>query len=111
MQSNKIITGVIVVFIIAALGFAIYYFVGGSSTGDVSIPGPSATDTPEMIASRDFLVVLGKFQNISLSTSTLDDRVFNSLIDESVTLPQEPLGRSNPFAPIGNEVGTTSIRR
>ena len=112
MQGNKIIIVVVVIFIIAALGFSLFYFTSGSDTAadsTIVVSGPNATDTPAVVASRDFLVVLGKFESITFNTSVLEDRVFASLIDQSVALQQEPMGRPNPFAPLGAEASTTPL--
>jgi len=109
MGGNKLITGIVIIFLIAAFGFSLYYFTTGDDTAStLEVSGPNATDTAATIASRDFLIVLGKFESIKFSTSTLDDRVFISLIDQSVSLPLEPMGRQNPFAPLGAEGSTTS---
>lgn len=110
MQGNKLIIGVVAIFILVVLGFSVYYFTQGGNTsaaGTLGVSGPNATDTPATIAGRDFLVVLNQIQNITLSTSTLNDRVFMSLIDQSVTLQEQPMGRSNPFAVLGAEGSTT----
>lgn len=110
MQSNKVIIGVVAIFILAVLGFAIMYYSGAPADESLSVSGPNATDTPQMIANREFLVILGKFENIHLATSTFTDKVFLSLEDEGVVLQEEPFTRVNPFAPIGAEGGTVLIQ-
>jgi len=110
MHGNKLIIGITALFVIVVLGLALFYFAGDGMTDSrtLSVAGPNATDTPAIVAGRDFLVVLNKFERIKLSTSTLEDRVFLSLKDQSVTLPEEPLGRSNPFDVLGAKTGTSS---
>lgn len=109
-MNNKLIIGIVAIFILAVLGFSLLSFSGGPSDATVSIVGGTATDTPEMIADREYQVILGKFKNIHFATSTLSDPIFLSLIDQSVRLQDEPFTRVNPFAPIGVEGSSTVTR-
>ena len=110
-MNNKIIIGVVTLFILAILGFSLMYFSGGPSDTTVSIVGKTATDTPEMVADREYQIILSKFKNIHFATSTLNDKVFLSLVDEGVILQEEPFTRVNPFAPIGSEGSSTNMQR
>ena len=50
---------------------------------------------------REIVVLLNELQNINLDGSILDDPVFQSLIDFEQEVRAEPVGRNNPFDPIG----------
>ena len=54
---------------------------------------------------RSTLETLLKLRSLSLDDSLFEDKVFKSLIDFSVELQEQPMGRNNPFAPIGVDVG------
>lgn len=93
-SKNKAIIEIVGVFII--IMFMYNFFFGGSSQGGVSI----ASSSPLAIGAD--LVKMSE----DLSRATLSQQVFSSagylnLIDFTVPLPQQSVGRSNPFDPIG----------
>ncbi|MFH1956730.1 MAG: hypothetical protein ABIJ28_03730 [Patescibacteria group bacterium] len=45
------------------------------------------------------LTMLKLVESVELDTSFFENPLFNSLIDNSVELNPEPVGRNNPFAP------------
>ena len=71
--------------------------------GELALATTSEDETAAEALDRDYRILLGKFQNLRLSTSTLSDRVFLSLEDKGVKLSEQPFGRDNPFAPLGSE--------
>ena len=66
----------------------------------VTVAAPSAA---QIKAGRDFLVTLNNLKAIQLNPAIFSERTFAALKDISVTLPEEPKGRPNPFSPIGND--------
>lgn len=50
---------------------------------------------------RDLIELLSKIKQIRLDATLFESDVFNSLEDYSQIIPPEAVGRSNPFAPIG----------
>src|SRR3989344_6464538 len=55
---------------------------------------------------QDFLAILLNVKNIKLNDSIFSDGAFSTLRDSSIELVQDGTeGRSNPFAPLGNESG------
>ena len=57
---------------------------------------------PDRAAIRDELfALLAALKTVQLDTSFFDDPKYRSLIDWSVALQPQPVGRHNPFLPIG----------
>lgn len=86
----------------AVLLFAIVYymfFTGGSA------PAPSVTSTSASTpVSQKLVVMLTSLNTIQLNSSVFKDPVFQSLADFGVVIPQQQVGRRNPFAPLQNAV-------
>lgn len=60
-----------------------------------------SSDPIENIIGRELLTSLEKMKQVKLDTSILGGEVYNSLIDFTVDIPKQPVGRRDPFAPIG----------
>lgn len=52
----------------------------------------------------EMLALLEQINSIGLDTSFFDDPVFGSLVDFGQELNPQPVGRPNPFAPIGVDI-------
>ena len=52
-------------------------------------------------AGSEFIILLGELRSIKLDNAFFVDTAFQSLKDSSVTLFPVPVGRRNPFAPLG----------
>lgn len=77
------------------IGVFVYftYFSGGAA--------PEITETGgESPLSQEILTALNNLNNIKLDSAIFKDPVFISLTDYGVTIPQEPVGRRNPFESI-----------
>lgn len=79
---------------------------------DGSAPLLQTTDlTRTNGADSDIVQVLLQLRAVSLAGTIFTDPVFQSLQDYGSEIIPEPVGRSNPFAPLGNNsVSTTSTR-
>lgn len=51
-----------------------------------------------------------KIERIKLDKSIFDDEIYKSLTDRSQPILEEPIGRSNPFAPLG-DISVNSVVR
>jgi hypothetical protein len=86
----------ILLFVIIAAGYA--YFSGGDE-GDILVSSnPSGTVTE---AGRELLQLGATLRAIELDDSIFSDPAFQSLEDFGQELTPEPVGRQNPFAPLG----------
>jgi hypothetical protein len=72
-----------------------FTFFGGSSSAPLTaVPSDSAI-------SGSLLTTLNSLHTIKLDNSFFSDPIFLSLSDFGTTLPEQPAGRGNPFAPVG----------
>ena len=83
----------IVVVWVAYAGYQFFF----ASTGD-----PVLTVSEEATsADQEFIALLFELRGITLDNAVFGDPVFKSLSDFSLELVPEPVGRDNPFAPLG----------
>ena len=47
------------------------------------------------------LSLLNQINSLKIDTSIFNSLVYRSLVDYSITIPEQNVGRPNPFAPIG----------
>ncbi len=91
--------------ILFALALAVILWIGYKlfiAPNDASLTPLDATVASQ--ASRDtqeFLQTLQQLRDITLDGTVFDDARFQSLVDFRQTITPEPVGRPNPFAPIG----------
>jgi len=99
---SSIIKIVIIVFILAGVGFFGYNYLTRTSKNstDILLTQTSA-NTSRM--GGEVLVALNQLRTLKLDGSVFQDKVFLSLQDFSKPLIPEPVGRINPFSPIGVE--------
>ena len=82
---------------IAAIGaVAATFLFGGAGTA-------TAVDDATSQAEREMLDELLALRAIRLSESLFANPLFTSMVDFSKPLTEQPVGRSNPFAPIFNQ--------
>ncbi|MCI0533374.1 hypothetical protein L0Y49_04105 [bacterium] len=61
---------------------------------------PAETADVETVEVEDGLItMLRELESMTISRDIFSDRIFESLVDFSVPIPEEPVGRENPFAP------------
>lgn len=85
--------------------FGGYYLFGRPAT----LPGIEATSNVAGLGDEELLTELSKLKSLELDDSIFSDPVFRSLTDFSQPITPEPVGRENPFLPIG-AMGTTTGR-
>jgi hypothetical protein len=93
------------------LGVAWYFFSGSSDTPDLleTTAGPAGLSANPQEA--DLVQTLLALRAVSLSGTIFSDPAFMSLRDFGTQIIPEPIGRPNPFAPLGvSGAGTTTPR-
>lgn len=60
------------------------------------------------IVGQEIISLLGELESIKLDVTIFEKESFRTLIDFGQTINSEPVGRGNPFAPIGVETGFSS---
>lgn len=78
-----------------------FYYVDGKK--DSVLISQSGSEISGSVVGREIVVLLDELQAINLDSSILDDPAFQSLIDFEQEVQEEPIGRSNPFIPVGSE--------
>ncbi len=104
----------IVIAIILIVAGGIYFYSKGSNE-NIDTSSLEVTYTPE---STDATLVGGRVLNLlaQINSLKIDGTLFNnpaykSLRDYSITIPEQNVGRTNPFAPIpGASPSSSSIR-
>jgi RsiW-degrading membrane proteinase PrsW (M82 family) len=98
-NKNTVIIGIILVVILAG---AWYFYSKGSSSPSTSqlvstTPGGTATAN----VGANVLTILNSVSSINIDTSFFSTPAYQSLVDYSITVPPQEVGRQNPFAPVG----------
>lgn len=92
---KKILLGIGIV----AVLFVLYrVFFGGPEEAPLSSETPSGLPAEQ---GGDLLSLLLELKSITLGDAIFADAAFQTLQDFTVKLAPEPIGRRNPFAPIG----------
>ena len=78
------------------------FFFGGNSKSDqlISTSGNN-TKTAADIVGAEIIQALNQIESLKLERGIFDDPVYRSLTDRSQPIPPEPVGKTNPFDPIG----------
>lgn len=96
-QSSKkswIIIGIIIVTAILAY----YMFFAGSGT---PAAGGLLEAQPEgNLVGAEVLSLLNQIQSLKIDTAFFQSSAYRSLVDYTVAIPDQSVGRANPFAPI-----------
>ena len=100
-SQHKIIITIIAIVI---LGVGWYGLFGSSGEAPVLVSGTSAAADP----GAEVVRTLAQMHSISLSGTIFSDPAFRQLKDFGTQIVPEPVGRSNPFAPIGGYVPSVS---
>lgn len=72
----------------------------------LAVDNLSATSSEEVSAGQELLVVVNKIKSIELDDSIFGDPLFTNLQDNTFEIVPKPVGRSNPFAPLGTQTTT-----
>ena len=106
---------IILVIVVLGVLFVLYsIFIKPDPTSETLVAGRSGAGTP---ASQDAQVIgtqisqaLLKIEQIKLERAIFDNPIFSSLEDRSQQIVDEPIGRTNPFAPLGDTSVNVSSR-
>jgi len=106
---NKLLFLGIVVLIVGGIWFGL-----SSSSAPVTEPltavSPTSTGSPTQDSADQQLVAsLLALKSVTLSGTIFQDPAFLALKDFSTTIVAEPVGRANPFAPLGVDTGSVPI--
>lgn len=99
MDAFKKYQNTLIIVIVIVIGFVIYsvYFAGGSDQALTS----QAVDPAQTAVEQELISLLLELRSITLDTGIFTNPEFQSLQDFSQQVVQEPVGRPNPFEPLG----------
>ena len=95
------------IIIVASLGMYFYFQgepVDSSTSLDVVVAGGSPEAADARVVSDRIVSLLGQINQIEIKNDLFKSAIYNSLVDYTITIPEENVGRANPFAPVGGYV-------
>ena len=106
IKKYRIVILVIIVLILAF--FVVRMFTGKSKNSNDVLTSTNNTTQVSNIIGQQFVNQLITLKSVTLDTSLFSDPRFRTLQDSSQPIPDQPYGRPNPFAPIGQDDYTGS---
>jgi hypothetical protein len=88
--------------IVVIAGVAWFAMSGGTPSGDAVLTTTTPPSGAAGSAQRQLLSTLNDLRSIRLGAEILNDPAFLSLRDFGTDIITEPIGRRNPFAPLGS---------
>jgi hypothetical protein len=98
---SPLVKNIIIVLVVAGVGYFGYNYLTRTDTASDVLIQQNSADTSKMGA--EVLAALNQLKTLKLDGSVFQDKTFLSLRDFSKPLTSEPVGRVNPFSPIGVE--------
>ncbi len=89
------------ILLVGVLGGGYYFFSNKSSSNLNSLGAVSGADAIAAGDEQALIDQLLKLKSLRLDEKIFSDPAFTSLKDFSQTIPPEPVGRANPFLPVG----------
>lgn len=110
-MNNKKLKFLLAILVILIIMFIYYYYFSGRNKNSepvnnvIAVSGSGinemqAVGTESGSEGGEIVEILGRLKAIKMDTNFFQNESFNSLIDNSVELVPEPVGRINPFAPL-----------
>lgn len=107
-MNKKSKTPVIIFIVIVVIALIVYFYYSGkpndSSTTSLVSNDPNYADTIKR--SAEILSLLNQVNSIKIDPRIFQGNVFKSLVDHTVIVPPQNVGKANPFAPFGGFVAT-----
>lgn len=86
--------------LVTAVAVGAWMFLGGGSETPEAGLVTETFESPATEADRDLVATLLQLRAVSLDGAVFQDPVFQSLFDFGSEIVPEPVGRTNPFAPL-----------
>ena len=82
---------------LVALGL-FFYFAGDPSNDPMSALETTEVADAQIVGSR-VLGLLNRINSLQIDKTIFESAAYMSLVDYTITIPEQPVGRENPFAP------------
>jgi hypothetical protein len=99
MQSKGTKTIIMILVVLAVMFYAYTSFFSGGDTGNIVSSDQSGQNNPGV----EIIAMLDRLKALKLDGKLLQSDQFKTLNDETHQIVDEPVGRNNPFAPIGRD--------
>lgn len=101
-QNSKGTIIILIVILLVSIGL-FFYFKGKPSDSSISSLEESGTaeSNDALAASNRVVSLLNQISSLEINDSIFKTPVYKSLVDYTVAIPEQNIGRPNPFAPIG----------
>lgn len=99
---NNIVIAIIALILLSVGGF--YYISRDEQTSSDLLVSESAENGVD----RELLATLLELKSLKFNPALFESNTFKSLKDFSRQIPDEPVGRPNPFAPVGTDKAAAS---
>ena len=106
-SSKKTIVIIIIIIVLAVLAY--FYFSGNPSASQsdtLEQSGGEQLSQEAEIAGARVLALLNQISSLKIDVSIFNDPVYKSLVDYSIEIPEQKIGRVNPFAPLPGFIET-----
>jgi hypothetical protein len=101
MQSSSKMPAIIgILLVVCAVGYYFYSTSNAPVSSDSSLTLTTSSTGGGGPVGSDVLSLLSEINGLNIDTSFFQTPVYESLTDFSVTIPSEPVGKSNPFMPL-----------
>lgn len=98
--ANKNVLLIVALIIVVGVGF--YMFTSPKSDSALTTTTGGMAGTP--VVGQELVIELNRLKALkTVDTGFLSDPTFVSLQDFTEPVPPQPLGRANPFAPVGDD--------
>jgi len=105
-QKTKQIIIAVVVIVVAFFAFKV--FLGGGTSGGDSLIKDKKVE--QFVDGQAIVALLNRLNAVTLDDSIFSNKVINKLQDFGQPIPDQTVGRPNPFAPIGIDGSGSVIR-
>ncbi|MEI8327937.1 MAG: hypothetical protein WCG02_02260 [Candidatus Taylorbacteria bacterium] len=95
--SKKTIIIIAAIIIVAIIGY--FYYMGGQTVSSSTLEISKDT-TDAQVAGQRVLGLLNQIRQLRIDTKLFEDPMYRTLMDYTVDVPPQEVGRLNPFAPI-----------
>jgi hypothetical protein len=101
LKKHRRILMAIIIFAVALFIYLTFFRDEDKDSGLVS----TTVATVETGVEIDLISLLFELSNVDLDGALFEKRSFQSLVDFGQEILPQPIGRPNPFAPVGSDVG------
>jgi hypothetical protein len=103
-KSKKTIIAVVVGIVVLAI---IYFYFSGESPATSNSSLQLQSSAQETLVGARVLSLLNQINSLRIDTSIFKTKEYESLTDYAVDIPEIPVGRANPFAPLPGVANTS----